>query len=255
MQRQLRSQTRRESTVIVGDKSVGLFRSVNNLSLNVHIIERSSINAIDRRKKFRSQVTKLVRELAKSTQRWVFSFGVVDVNCIYYDWKFKVAKCKKGTMDLHKIATAYVNRVAHFPFADNSTIIVLGLYPSPSVRAEDVIENLHRSYSDQERNAVLEYERKENALENRQKRISDFNKAVQEAVEAKCKELQKTGRKLTLQYCDVFDKMIDNDTHRMLALYKNIKDPNSLHMVGDKTIDLWLEKWDWLRAMNTSCNW
>jgi len=249
MQRQLRSQTLRESTRIVGDNTVELFKLVDNISLHVHPkIGPPSINAIDKNKGLRSKVGKLVNEFANKTKRWVFSFGAEDVHRIFYHRMFKATKNKKKKYNPQKIARDYVKRVANFSFGDRSTIIVLGLYPSPCVTAEDILKSSCQKYKEEEKKAVLAYERQDNALENRQKRIRLLNKAIEAAVEEKCKELQKEGKNLNLQYCDVFDDMIDADTHLMLEMYR--KDASSLDVVGETTINLWLEKWDWLRAMN-----
>ena len=220
--------------IFFGDSFIRLFGLVKNPSITVKPFKGASAKGLTRAgNDNRLEICHIVKSRADRTDRWVFCFGSVDVNLSYYHKKFHL---NEGEIDLEEIAKNYVDFVASLPFGEQSKTTIVGIYPSP-LEDEDVAGSLvnYRSIDVLQMDRVLLSE--DILLDNRQERIQTFNKALK----AQC-------QKHDLEYSDVFDAMIDGETHQMKDLYRDVSDHN-IHVVWETTILLWLEKWEWLNKM------
>ena len=220
--------------VFLGDSFIRLFGLVEHPSIAVRAFKGATAKGLTRNgNENRLAIGQHVATRAHNTDRWIFCFGSVDVNLSYYHKKFRL---EEGPIDLEEIAHDYVDFVASLPFARHSTTTIVGIYPSP-LDDQDVPGSLVNYHSIDVSQMERVLHSADFRLCNRQERIKAFNRA-----------LQQQCRKHHLDYCDVFDAMIDGETHQMKQAYRDVSDHN-IHVVWETTILLWLEEWDWLKQM------
>ena len=216
-----------------GDSFVRLFGLIDEPTIKVRGFKGGSAKGLGREdNENRNVITSAVERMGSNVERLVFVFGSVDVHLSFYYMKY----VKGADIDLDDIAESYVDFVAGLPSDPSVIKTVVGVYFSPLEDA-DVGPSLHSYGSLTEEQAALVSESDDAKLKNRQERVMFFNKILKKQCEER-----------NIEYCDINEEMTDPETLVIKESFKDISNHN-IHLVWETTLLLWLDKWEWLRAM------
>eukprot|EP00977_Amphora_coffeiformis_P005232 scaffold1120_cov142-Amphora_coffeaeformis.AAC.4 len=218
------------SYTFFGDSFVRLFSLVENPSIRIKAFKGASAKGLGRVDNInRAQITRECAT-ARATDRFIFSFGSVDVHLSYYHKTYVLGE----DMDLEDIAARYVEFVASLDTPAKKTIV--GVYPSP-VDDEKVVLSLlnYGSLSEEKADTVAASDDVKLAV--RQGRVKTFNRA-----------LATHCRTHGIQYDDLLDEMLDDSGLQIREQFRDVSDHN-IHIVWETTILEWLEKWPWLKEL------
>jgi hypothetical protein len=116
-------------------------------------------------------------------------------------------------------------------------ITIMGVYPSP-LDDDDVIKYVCKNWSVREDQVHLLDDKMDLSNDARRARALCFNSYLKEGC-------SKRG----LFYDDIYEEMMDPSTNLMRDSFRTITPINMHDIVWETTIQLWMERWPWLREL------